>query len=388
MDDILGVGARAPILDVMSQTQVLWKTTPLEELRLGGELQFLGTWLTICEYNGTLGYWIHQRPFTEQLGLRVSKEGALKSRSTPGEPLSYSTSMHRVDDSEEYTEQQRQQEVKRLQSLLGCLMWLAYRTRPDLVYCVGIAAALLTRDLKACSSRTRHMLQYVCSHQDAGLFYGFSEDLRSEDATLDLYGDASFAPDGGHSHTGWVLMRGSHCLAWGASRQTIIATSSCEAEVVASVTALQASFSLRLLTEELSRRVHTVLYTDNSACLTMADNESNNLRTRHISIRARLLQNRPKNVEMKFVKTGEQKADMFTKALGKKSHADGLEKISLRHRQEFGRTSQQMNSLKVEEEKEETPEDATLYDDDDDDVASHVLLPCLRGSRVGPARGD
>ena len=247
VDDILGVGARAPILDVMSQIQVLWKTTPLEELRLGRELQFLGTWLTICEYNGTLGYWIHQSPFTEQLGLRVSKEGELKSRSTPGEPLSYSKSMHRVDDSGEYTEQQRQQEVKRLQSLLGCLMWLAYRTCPDLVYCVGVAAALLTRDLKACSSRTRHMLQYVCSHQDAGLFYGFSKDLRSEDSTLDLYGDASFAPDRGHSHTGWVLMRGSHCLAWGASRQAVVATSSCEAEVVASVTALQASFSLRLL---------------------------------------------------------------------------------------------------------------------------------------------
>ena len=28
VDDILGVGARAPILDVMSQIQALWKTTP------------------------------------------------------------------------------------------------------------------------------------------------------------------------------------------------------------------------------------------------------------------------------------------------------------------------------------------------------------------------
>ena len=98
--------------------------------------------------------------------------------------------------------------IKRIQSLLGCLMWLAYRTRPDLAYCVGIAAAPLTGDLKACSSGTRHLLQHVCTHQDAGLFYGFSEDLKREDATLELYGDASFAPDGGHSHTRWVLMRG------------------------------------------------------------------------------------------------------------------------------------------------------------------------------------
>ena len=103
----------------------------------------------------------------------------------------------------------------------------------------------------------------------------------------------------------------------------------------------------------------------------MADNESNNLRTRHISIRARLLQNRPRNAEMRFVKTGEQKVDMFTKALGKKSHAEGLEKISLRHRQEFGRASQQMNLLEVEEGQEETQEGATLYDD-----VSQVMLCC------------
>ena len=239
--------------------------------------------------------------------MRVSKEGALKSMTTPGEPLSYSTSMRKADDEGDFTEQQRQREVKRLQSLIGCQMWLAHRTRPDIAYCVGIAAALITRDLRECSNRTKHLLQNVCSHQEVGLFYGFREEPRKEDAVLDLFGDASFAPDGGQSHTGWVLMRGSHCLAWGASRQTIVATSSCEAEVIASVTAFHSSFSLRLLTEELNRRVHTILYTDNSACLTMADHESNNLRTRHISIRARLLQNALRNVEMKFVGTTDQR---------------------------------------------------------------------------------
>ena len=61
---------------------------------------------------------------------------------------------------------------------------------------------------------------------------------------------------------------------------------------------------------------------------------------------------------------------MFTKALGKKSHAEALEKISLRQRQEFGRASQQVNSLEVEDDKEELRESATLHDDE----MSHVMF--------------
>ena len=68
---------------------------------------------------------------------------------------------------------QRQTQIKRAQQILGTLLWLSTRSRPDLSYAVSMAASVQTRDLRELEVRLRHLLQYVSSHPHLGLHFPY-----------------------------------------------------------------------------------------------------------------------------------------------------------------------------------------------------------------------
>ena len=191
VDDILGVGLAKAVRVAMEQIRLLWKTTPIEALSEHGELSFLGTWVSERLLGKELGFYIHQLPFAEQLVKRVSADGAMRRRDTPCEPESY-TGRTPETPGKEFSEKEKAGEMHRLQSLVGSLIWLSCRTRPDLAYGVSMAASVITKSLEECHQRTRHLVQYLATHLSEGLFYRYGK----EGETMDIYGDASFAPRG------------------------------------------------------------------------------------------------------------------------------------------------------------------------------------------------
>ena len=232
VDDILGVGLAKAVREAMEKIRLLWKkTTPVEALSEQGELAFLGTWVSEKLLGKEYGFYIHQIPFAEQLVKRVSADGAMRRRETPCEPESYTVRTPEGSEApkREHSEKEKAAEMPRLQSLVGSLIWLSCRTRPDLAYGVSMAASAITRDLEECHLRARHLVQYLATHLSEGLFSWYGE----EGEQIDIYGDASFAPGGSASRTGWILCLGSHALTWGSQRQTLIALSTCEAELIA-----------------------------------------------------------------------------------------------------------------------------------------------------------
>ena len=51
-----------------------------------------------------------------------------------------------------------------LPTIVGCLNWIALRTRPDIAWATSRAASLITRDPGTCFIRVKHICQYSASY--------------------------------------------------------------------------------------------------------------------------------------------------------------------------------------------------------------------------------
>eukprot|EP00971_Amphidinium_carterae_P126840 2513169-Amphidinium_carterae.1 len=119
--------------------------------------------------------------------------------------------------------------VRRQQAILGSLLWLSTRSRPDLSdLCCGqsILAYCCGCNGDSCNDSTPIA---VFTHSS---YFGVS---------LLGYGDSSYAPMGLHSQIGLLVFRVMtkrpqvmHSVSWGSTKQKrVIAQSSCEAELLA-----------------------------------------------------------------------------------------------------------------------------------------------------------
>lgn len=112
------------------------------------------------------------------------------------------------------------------------------------------------------------------------------EDDATEAPILQMFSDASFAPDGEESHGAYVIMLQGNLLFWRSGRQSIVALSSAEAELTEVVEAMSAAEAVCVMVEELCESVKRVGATDSQAALAILTTESGNWRTRHLRMRA------------------------------------------------------------------------------------------------------
>ena len=129
--------------------------------------------------------------------------------------------------------------------------------------------------------------------------------------------DASFAPGGGKSRTGVVVMVNDIIVHWLTGRQDRTALSTCESEILAHRTGLQLGLSIRdLAREATSETVKVKMEGDNAGALKSVVTEITTWRTRHYAGDASWIRER---IE-------EEEVDLSYRP-GKKLIADGLTKI-------------------------------------------------------------
>eukprot|EP00971_Amphidinium_carterae_P147561 2924441-Amphidinium_carterae.1 len=97
-------------------------------------------------------------------------------------------------------------------TLLGTLMWVAGRSRPDISWAVSrvsmAASDILTPEEVEDKARgqIKHILQYLRHSLDQVLVY--VPIAKDSSSLLWASGDASLAPSGGKSHEGSVILHG------------------------------------------------------------------------------------------------------------------------------------------------------------------------------------
>ena len=311
VDDTLVTGPKNICEGVIKALQKLWKTGDPEFLTPSTPFRFLGVKVVLTK----LGLYLHQHFYVDEFLKKHVGTFGTRVRGTTAAPESFSTkSSGEVPLKPDPENPQHQKQIKRAQQILGALLWLSTRTRPDLSYAVAMAASVQTRDLRDLEVRLRHLLQYVSSHPHLGLYYPYPT---SNYRSLETFTDASFAPSGSHSHQGFAVLfkvgHSQHLLHWSSTRQKLVSQSSAEAELIALMSGFKATKSFQHLLSESVADLTPILRCDNQAVLAMLEKPS--WRTRHISIRGEALRQAKdeKEVLITYVSTQNQVADPLTK---------------------------------------------------------------------------
>ena len=209
--------------------------------------------------------------------------------------------------------------VRRAQKILGALLWLSTRTRPDIACAVSLAAQSLWQDLNQLKIRLRHLLQYLNTTKTFGILYTFPQKEQPSTLTeFTIFADSSFAPAGKHSQTGYVILLSfgnvRHLIHWHSTREKKVAESSAESELYALCTSFKTARNFRLLIHEtITTEVIMNMRCDNTAALAMIDEPS--WRTRYISIYGESLRQEvlKRHLIITYVTTDLQLADPLTK---------------------------------------------------------------------------
>ncbi|XP_019246551.1 PREDICTED: uncharacterized protein LOC109226211 [Nicotiana attenuata] len=217
------------------------------------------------------GIFISQESYTKEI---LKKFNMLDCNSV-NTPMESGTKLSKFDEGEKV-------DPIFFKSLVGSLRYLTY-TRPDILFAFGVVSHFVEAPTSTRLKVTRRILCYLKGTIDFGLFYSSSSDFN-----LVGFCDSDYAGDidDRKSKTGFVFFLGDSVISWSSKKRPILTLSTCEAEYVAA-----------------------------TSC-TREDPVYHN-RSKHIDTRYRFIKEciTKKEVELKYVKSHDQAADIFIKPL-------------------------------------------------------------------------
>ena len=204
---------------------------------------------------------------------------------------------------------------KDCRSLIGSLLY-ACNTRPDLSVAVSFLSRYLHCASKALYQCLKRILRYVKGTIDLSLTY-----MCNKNISLQGYSDADWAGDArDRKSTSGQIFYFSDCpISWGTKKQSCVSLSSCEAEYVALTLTVSEALWLKKLLLDFDYKISCNIFEDNQSVIKIVENNDNNKRLKHMDIKYHwLMDNINKGfVNINYVKTNCNIADMFTKPLGK-----------------------------------------------------------------------
>ena len=182
----------------------------------------------------------------------------------------------------------------------------------------------------------KRILRYIKGTINFGLYYSISEDYR-----LVGYSDSDWGGDvdDRKSTSGFVFFIGETAFTWMSKKQPIVTLSTCEAEYVAATSCVCHAIWLRNLLKELNlpQEEPTKIFVDNRSAIALAKNPVFHDRSKHIDTRYHYIREcvTKMDVQLEYVKTNDQVADIFTKPLKREDFIKmrsllGVTKSSLR----------------------------------------------------------
>ena len=339
VDDLIQSGHKKSNMEFLQALEKHWKMATPEHLGPSDKhdkLKFIGVMITrhpkTTEEFQEGTYFLGQGAYVLEVLERFSSSMGYRSRTTPGEPDSFTK-----DQKESHKKQAKlggreekfageESEEASISSILGALMWIAFRTRPDICW----AVTRITRASKSASTmeevedkariQIKHILQYLSMTWNWCLIMV----PHSQVERLTIVTDASLAPGGGKSHEGVTVFHGPNLISWRSGKQSLTALSSCEAELVGMVAGVQHGINLMLSLGEITQAEPTTrILCDNAAAISMVQQGPNAVfKTRFISMRGHFIHDLMGAglVTVEYVPSQENPADALTKGLSSAVH--------------------------------------------------------------------
>lgn len=253
---------------------------------------------------------ISQPDYVDEI-LRKFNMAQCNPRSTPADPGARLTVVMSPR-----TEQQAAEMINvPYREAIGSLMFVMVTTRPDIAYAVGQVAQHAENPGPAHWKAVKRIFAYLAGTKNYGLRFGPKSPLIG-------YSDADYGgdPDRRRSTSGFLFLLHGGPISWASRRQSCTALSTTEAEFIAASEATkEATWLLRLL-KEIDGEGTTgpvELLCDSQSAIRLVKNPEFHQRTKHIDVRYNFIRDQQADgiVNMKFVQSKDQLADVFTKPL-------------------------------------------------------------------------
>ncbi|GJP58814.1 hypothetical protein CLOP_g3663 [Closterium sp. NIES-67] len=227
-----------------------------------------------------------------------------------------------------------EEERRRFHSLVGSLMYAAVHTRPDAAFATGQLARVVQCPNEEQVAATERVAKHLGQTATVGLQYSAAAQRRQKGADgvepgrlfLTAFSDASWASEleDMTSVGGFICCIGGGPTAWESKKQVDQALSSVESEYMALFRAIREVVWQRRLLAELGEEQQgpTPLYCDSQGAIALAKNPVLHGLTKHMKVKWHWVRSMVTagEVELHYVKTTAQPADMMTKRLVEQQH--------------------------------------------------------------------
>ncbi|GKC57930.1 retrovirus-related pol polyprotein from transposon TNT 1-94 [Tanacetum coccineum] len=205
-------------------------------------------------------------------------------------------------------------DATKYRSMIGALMYLT-SSRPDIVHATCLCARYQAKPTEKHLKEVKRIFRYLRGTVNMGLWY-------TKDSGFELTGfsDADYAgcKDTFKSTSGGTQFLGEKLVGWSSKKQDCTALSTAEAEYVSlSACCAQVLWMRTQLTDYGFHFNKIPIYCDSKSAIAISCNPVQHSRTKHIAVRYHFIKEHVEKgtIELYFVKTDYQLADLFTKAL-------------------------------------------------------------------------
>ncbi|GJT93033.1 putative ribonuclease H-like domain-containing protein, partial [Tanacetum coccineum] len=247
------------------------------------------------------GIFISQDKYVHEI-LRKFNYTDVKSASTPTDLEKPLVKDADADDVDEHL----------YRSMIGSLMYLT-ASRPDIMFAVCACARFQVSPKTSHLLAVKRIFRYLKGKPSLGLWY-------SKDSPLELvaYTDSDYAGAtlDRKSTTRGCQFLGNRLISWQCKKQTVVATSTTEAEYVAAASCCgQVLWIQNQLLDYGYNFMNTVIYIDNTSTICIIENPVQHSKTKHIEIRHHFIRdcNTKKLIQMAKIDTQLNVADLLTK---------------------------------------------------------------------------
>ncbi|GJR90609.1 retrovirus-related pol polyprotein from transposon TNT 1-94 [Tanacetum coccineum] len=225
--------------------------------------------------------------------------------------------------------QGKQVDATLYRGMIGSLMYLT-SSRPDLNHVVCLCARYQAKPTEKHLQAVKRIFRYLNGTINMGLWYS-----KDTDMSLTAYADADHAgcQDTRRSTSGSAQFLGDKLVSWSSKKQKSTAISSTEAEYISLSGCCSQILWMRSQLTDYGFQFNKIpLYCDNKSAIALCCNNVQHSRAKHIDIRYHFIKEQVENgiVELYFVWTEYQLADIFTKPLPRERFNFLIDKLGMK----------------------------------------------------------
>uniref|UniRef100_A0A0C9QD48 POLX_0 protein n=1 Tax=Fopius arisanus TaxID=64838 RepID=A0A0C9QD48_9HYME len=212
---------------------------------------------------------------------------------------------------------------------IGALIYLVTASRPDIANTVSRLAQFTNNPSKEHWISVKRVFRYLAGTINLGIVYHKSS------KPIVAYTDADWANClvNRKSYSGYCYILAGGVISWKSQKQRVVALSSTEAEYISLAEAVKEGLHQRSLLHEMKLFEFSkiVIFVDNTGAVCISQGQVHHPRTKHIDIRHHFIKDviNKGYVEVQYVPTEQNVADVLTKPLSKDLHWKCIESMGL-----------------------------------------------------------